>query len=258
MISLKKGMTGQDVLDLVKDLAGAGYSPTGGDTNVFSNEIAAAVKAFQSEHLGPDDNPLKVDGEVGPLTRWALDVTLGRRKANRLPKQTLPQINSRPANASKSGWNALQLAVAEMKKGAGEKGRDNAGPDVTRYLKPGNGKTGDSWCAAFVSYCFDGGNPGTMPYKYTIGAQDTLKQFEKKGWAYQASVENPPAPGDIIVWWRGKVPGWKGHIGIVSKYSDGIVTTIEGNRGSFPSKVRSFTYVLGRIDKLLGFGHPSP
>src|SRR4029077_20131497 len=107
---------------------------------------------------------------------------------------------------------------AEMKKGAGEKGSDNAGPDVMRYLKPGDGHAGDSWCAAFVSYCFDSGNSGAMPYKYTIGAQDTLKQLKKKGWAYQATLENPPAPGDIIVWWRGKAGGWQGHIGIVSEY----------------------------------------
>jgi hypothetical protein len=56
------------------------------------------------------------------------------------------------------------------------------------------------------------------------------------------------------VFWRGSKTGWMGHIGIVESYENGIVTTIEGNKGPFKSVVRRYTYTLGQIDKMLGFG----
>ena len=59
---------------------------------------------------------------------------------------------------------------------------------------------------------------------------------------------------DILVFWRGSKTGWMGHIGIVESYEHGIVTTIEGNKGPPMSKVRRFTYKLGKIDTLLGWG----
>ena len=43
----------------------------------------------------------------------------------------------------------------------------------------------------------------------------------------------------------------KGHIGLVHQALDGFLYTIEGNRSPM---VQGFTYVLGRMDKLLGFG----
>jgi hypothetical protein len=117
---------------------------------------------------------------------------------------------------------------------------------------------GNSWCAGFVSYCFSHSGVA-MPFRYSVGAQDILGQFKKKGWVYAASATNPPEPGDIIVFTRAtKKEPWLGHIGLVHGYADGIVTTIEGNRGPFPSMVSSFTYVLGRIENLLGFGQAQP
>jgi hypothetical protein len=41
-------------------------------------------------------------------------------------------------------------------------------------------------------------------------------------------------------------------------YEHGLVTTIEGNKGAYPSMVSSFTYVLGRMEKILAFGRASP
>ena len=40
-------------------------------------------------------------------------------------------------------------------------------------------------------------------------AHATLQAFKDKGWAYSASFANPPIAGDIIVWWRGSIGGWR-------------------------------------------------
>lgn len=255
---LKKGMIGAEVASLVQDLIDAGFSPAGGAGNNFNGDVEAAVKAFQSVGIGPDGQPLVVDGTAGPLTRFALDVWLKRLPAPVLPASTSNGPAAKPPLASQAGWNALQIARRELNAGAGEKGGDNKGEDVMRYHAVTGAKAGDSWCASFVSYCFKEGNPGAMPFTPSAGARNVLATFKSKGWTFDASVDHPPASGDIIVWWRGAITGWEGHIGIVDSYEHGVLTTIEGNRGPYPSKVRSFTYVLGRIDHLLGFGRAVP
>jgi len=95
---------------------------------------------------------------------------------------------------------------------------------------------GETWCASFVSYCFDKGNPDRMPFAPEAGARALLKEFRDRSWDHQASLESPPAPGDIIVWWRESLASWKGHIGLIAAYEHGIIKTIEGNRGAFPSR----------------------
>jgi len=255
---LKKGMIGPAIAQLVNDLIAVGFTPDSGPGDDFNLSVEKAVRAFQSTHIGPNLSPLVVDGEVGPLTRFALDVALGARPALNVPAIPLPRGNARPSSGSQTGWNALQIAIREMQAGAGETLGDNQGPDIDRYNRITGAQSGDSWCASFVSYCFHDGNPGAMPFAPQAGARALLKVFKDKGWDYQASLQSPPAPGDIIVWWRESLASWKGHIGIVASYDDGIVKTIEGNRGSFPSKVSSFQYTLGQIDRLLGFGRAVP
>jgi peptidoglycan hydrolase-like protein with peptidoglycan-binding domain len=255
---LKKGSSGPQVVQLAQDLTNAGYPPRTVVSDIFNSDLEAAVKAFQTQNIGPDAQPLTVDGKVGPLTRWALEVALSRIARPIVSPIPISLSPNRPDGASKSGWNALMIAKRELSAGAGESGSDNAGPDVMRYHAVAGGQAGWDWCASFVSYCFSEGNPGTTIFEPTVGARDLLKKFKDKGWAYQATVENPPEPGDIVVWWRTALNHWHGHIGIVVGYEHGLVTTIEGNKGSFPSKVSSFTYVLGRMEKILAFGRASP
>jgi hypothetical protein len=255
---LQRGMIGPDVGKLVNDLIKVGFAPDSGPGNNFNADIETAVRAFQSTHIGPDHAPLVIDGKVGPLTRFALDVALGELPSPQVPNQPLPNIDGRPADSSVAGWNALQIARQEFARGAGETVGDNLGPDIDRYRAVTHADAGASWCASFVSFCFDKANPGAMPFAPEAGARALLKEFQDKGWDYQASVESPPAPGDIIVWWRESLASWKGHIGLIASYEHGIVKTIEGNRGAFPSKVASFQYTLGQIQQLLGFGRAVP
>jgi len=252
-MTLQSGDKGPDVLQLTNDLVTLGLLASPG--TIFNADVASAVKKFQAQNLDPRGTPLVIDGEVGPLTKYALDVVLGRRA------QAAPAAPPAPvrvfSGGSKSGNAALEVAIAEMDRGAGEQGGDNLGPDVQKYLN-GLAPAGSSWCAGFVSYCFANSTAG-IPFKYSVGAQDILGQFKKKGWIYTASVTHPPEPGDIIVFTRAtKQEPWLGHIGLVNSYADGIVTTIEGNRGPYPSMVTTFTYVLVRIGNLLGFGQAQP
>lgn len=255
---LKQGMVGLEVSQLINDLIAVGYPPDTGQGNNFNAEVEAAVKAFQSQNIGPNHLPLVVDGKVGPLTQWALDVSLERIPAPHVLDAAIVPTGSKPADSSSTGWNAVQIAIRELNAGAGESGSNNAGPDVMRFHNVADGKAGWDWCASFVSYCFHEGNPGAMPFKPTVGARDLLSKFKKQGWTYNASIVSPPAPGDIIVWWRVALSDWRGHIGIVASYNNGIVTTIEGNKGPFPTKVKSFSYTLSQIDRLLGFGRSVP
>lgn len=85
------------------------------------------------------------------------------------------------------------------------------------------------------------------------GARAIRNDFRRRDWLYDPK-EVEPQPGDLMFWWRGQPDGWKGHVGFVYRFEDGVVYTVEGNKGAFPAPVGAFDYVLGRIDRLLGFG----
>ena len=238
---LKYGSSGSDVRKMTTLLKAVGYLQKA--TTQFDAVVRKAVKAFQAHHVDPRGVPLAVDGIVGPLTWWAL-------KGDR-PDVEPSLSGSIPSGGSRIGRAALRAAMAEAEKGAREVGSNNHGPWVEKYLN-GLAPEGNSWCAGFVSWCFDQA-PGAMPYNYSLGARDVRNQFRHKGWTYDLGEEEP-APGDIVVWWRGTFNGWQGHIGFVHHCADGILHTVEGNRGPYPSPVQSYTYVLSRMEKLLGFG----
>lgn len=252
---LMLGSSGAAVTALSNDLRQIGFESERHSGDRFGRALQAAVKRFQSSHVGPDGRPLAIDGIVGPLTWFAIDVALGRRAAAQPPAPSVPIPEERPARSSEAGWNALQVARAELARGAGEVGGNNAGPHVRRYHAVTGAPEGASWCASFVAYCFAEGNPGPVVYPPTASARETLNRFRKNGWAVAPREDDPPRPGDVIVWWRGSVRGWQGHIGLVAGHADGIVHTIEGNR---TAKVAAFQYTLGRIERLLGFGRARP
>lgn len=250
---LNFGSKGNEVKKLTQLLMGKGFLKLVSDD--FDDTVEEAVKAFQASHTDTRDHKLDADGIVGPLTWWALEQAVQPvvTAPSRPTSTVLPTV---PAATPKFGELVLQFALDEMKAGAREIGGDNEGPFVVKYLN-GLSAPGVSWCSAFVSYCHKKaaeklGVP--MPYTYDLGAKSTYAQFKAKGWTYNASHNNPPEPGDIIVFWRGDPNGWQGHIGIVEKYNAGIVFSVEGNVGPFSSHVRGFSYVLGDIARLWGFG----
>ncbi len=248
-VLLKLGASGPDVSKLTGLLVAHGLLAK--KTAQFDAEVRKAVRAFQSANIDPRGQPLVVDGAVGPLTWWALETA---DISAVLRTSASPDLTRLPAGGSQAGRAALQAAITEMQSGAKEIGANNSGKWVKKYLNglAPEGENG-SWCAGFVSWCFQEGGGGALPFSYDVGAQSLYRQFRQRGWTYDPATQTPE-PGDIVAWWRGATQTWKGHIGLVHHVENGILYTIEGNRGAFPAPVRGFDYVASRMEKLIGFG----
>lgn len=241
---LVKGASGPMVRELTRLLVEHGHFDR--ITATFDHSVKRAVEGFQARHLASNGRPLVVDGKVGELTWWALRTT---NNPALLEPPDRPAVV--PAGGSRLGRAALRVALDEMAAGSREIRSNNRGQFVRKYLN-GMAEEGNSWCAGFVSWCFSQ-TPGGVPYRYSVGARDIRNQFKAKDWAFDAGQQDPE-PGDIVVWWRGQPNGWQGHIGFVLKLEHGILYTVEGNKGNYPAPVKTFNYVLSRMDKLLGFG----
>lgn len=140
-------------------------------------------------------------------------------------------------------YKIVHIAKAEI--GRGELGGDNRGYDVVKYFQMVD--EGKPWCAAFVSYVLQKSNIKVFPYYYS--AISYYKYAKSRGWFVKK-----PKPGDLIVFWRkSQSPLVYGHIGIVEKVEGEKITTIEGNLGKFPSRVKRVVYTNNKIPRLLGF-----
>ena len=147
------------------------------------------------------------------------------------------------------GETALKVAIEEL--GQGETTANNVGPALVRYKA--NGKF---WCAGFVSYCYETAAERLgyqLPFKRSLGARilysriGAAKLFGRR----VGQFVKDPLPGDVICWERG-ANGTSGHIGIVEYVKKGIVHTIEGNTGGFPSVVCRRTHDI-RNERFIGY-----
>lgn len=250
---LKKGDRGAEVRELQQLLAQRGY---GVDIDgVFGPQTVRAVRACQAQNLDQHGQPLVIDGKVGPLSWWSLNHAkpiLEPPSAVDFREMPGPELGGSPL-----GRSALGSAIGELKAGAGEEGGNNRGPWVRKYLQPAGLEEGNSWCASFVSWCYlqaCGDDLDAMPFVYSPGARDLLRQFKKQGWGHPPGEGYQPQPGDLVVWWRLRLQGWRGHVGLVHQLKDGMLYVIEGNKSP---RVQGFSYVHSRMEKLLGFGHVS-
>lgn len=247
--SMRKGDRGTQVSQLQQLLTQRGYAAE--VTGTFDTGTWRALRAFQTQNLDQHGQPLVVDGVAGPLTWWSLQNPKPFiRTPTAVDYRVLP-----PNDGRTSGSVALAAAIGELKANAREIGGDNRGAFVRKYLAPAGIDEGNSWCAAFVSWCFlqaAGGSAPAMPFAYTPSARTLLAEFRQKGWSQPPGSGYVPVPGDIVVWWRVSLAGWLGHTGLVHSVQDGMLYTIEGNHSP---RVQGFSYVLSRMDRLLGFGH---
>lgn len=250
-LPISAGQTGKAVQALSTLLQAAGYLDA--PQSSFDRDMSLAVRAFQTQHVDERGQPLVIDGVVGPLTWWALT----HPKQNPVPDPDLHDFsNQLPRGGSNRGRAALREALDEMSAGAGESGSNNQGPDVRKYLNGIVDPPAD-WCAGFVSWCFDQHAAG-CPFGYTLGARDLYRRCRDRGWAYDIRQQRAE-PGDIVAWTRPGPKGWEGHVGIVLMQTEGgYLHTIEGNRGAYPAKVNRFSYVVSRMERLLGFARVSP
>jgi len=78
------------------------------------------------------------------------------------------------------------------------------------------------WCSIFVSWC---------AYKTDLVRS---RQANARSWLLVGTSTNTPEPGDIVVFWRGSIEAWKGHVGIFLGYSKSTtrVYCLGGNQGN--------------------------
>lgn len=194
------------------------------DGNLRLEHITELVKFWQESH------ELEPDGYCGPKTQGSFE----------------------DIAPSRLGVTVLAVAIEEI--GNGETDGNNSGPHVARYkgiIDDGDPDDDGAWCASFISYCsaVAADRLGVdLPFKKTGGAKRLYKNVGKAG-IYSKS----PKKGDIVCWDRGDPGSWQGHVGIVEKVENGILYTVEGNVGRFPSTVQRFSHDLSREPRLLGF-----
>lgn len=150
----------------------------------------------------------------------------------------------------------VRVATSEL--GNGERGSNNNGEHVARYAAAINRDAPLVWCAAFVYHCYieacDKLN-AVVRVKPTAGAKRLCKNIVAAGGSKVPFTE--AQPGDVVLWHRGAANAWTGHVGILigSNLTEQSFSTIEGNRGNFPSNVRAFNHINGEAN-LLGFYRP--
>lgn len=109
----------------------------------------------------------------------------------------------------------------------------------------------EEWCACFVSWCANECGyieNGLIP-KFA-GCVDGSNWFQSNGQWQDRSYE--PQAGDIIFFdWEGD--GETDHVGIVEKYENGVVYTVEGNSGD---ACRQNQYTVGS-SSIYGYGCPA-
>lgn len=199
---------------------GCGPIPANG---IYDDVTRATVGYYQARAVDSQEQPLKIDGVVGPLT-WA--ALFGSR--------TLPSITGSPV--SKLLGTCLNVAASQvgvMEEPPGS----NRGPQVDEYLKAvGIEPSDDSypWCAAFVYWSFRHAairigiqNPAIR----TAGVLDHWAKAGQKGIKRIFLAEfivdfSLVKPGLVFVINTG---GGKGHMGLVEDYRDDRLVTIEGN-----------------------------
>jgi uncharacterized protein (TIGR02594 family) len=115
----------------------------------------------------------------------------------------------------------LHTAVAEY----GVENFDKSNnPEVIKYFKEtgfGHIKTDEtSWCAAFVNYCVKQNG-----YKYP-------HSLTARSWLGQGKKVTDPKTGDIIIFWREKKNGWKGHVAffVEADKEKGLIYCYGGNQ----------------------------
>lgn len=150
-----------------------------------------------------------------------------------------------------------------------------------KYLKPLGFSYGTPWCAAFVTYVQDNAkfNGQTLSDIVKVRSaavssfsdffmqskDDNIKFYYNSLCDYYSSYDSyTPKPGDYIIFsnsyldckgYSSSLPqGCHDHIGIVEKYENGVIHTIEGNTGSGYGWLDKKQYDSSQYCRVVGFG----
>ncbi|NTW51106.1 MAG: CHAP domain-containing protein [Chlorobiaceae bacterium] len=208
------------------------------DNPAFGDRMALTIKLFQARHVDSEGRPLKQDGQVGSLT-WAALFGTGSVVVS---------------NSTADGYLAAVLSTAseeERKQVREVPVNSNRGPEVEAYLHRVDVPPGNSWCCAFVYWCFDEAaksNGRSNPMVKTAGCLDHWNRAKSAGIGLVGSKEavNSPdlvLPGMVFIMDHG---AGKGHTGLVERVEGGLITTIEGNTDASKTREGGGVYRLKR------------
>lgn len=220
---VKKGDKDKSIVKAIqKQLNAKGCGPIEEDGD-FGTKTYNSVRLFQARFLDQNNVPLKIDGQVGPLT-WAI---LFGEELKPIPKSTTTSLLQKVLDIA-----ATQDGVRERPLGS------NSGPEVDKYLASVGLGPGFAWCAAFVYWCFKKAasdlGQGNPVYK-TAGVMNHWNSTTGKKISRLAAADNPSLikPGSIFIISTG---GGFGHTGLVERVNGGYVATIEGNTNEAGSR----------------------
>jgi hypothetical protein len=206
-----------------------GCGPAGADGQ-FDEATRDAVQLFQARFTDADDLPLRVDGQIGPIT-WA--ALFGGAKPEAVNEAANPFLAA-VIEAARS-----QIGKLEQPLGS------NRGPEVDQYLTAAGldpTKGSFAWCAAFVYWCCkkaaDAQPPRGKPPIRTAGVLELWNQAGRQGVRriLPSEAEVTPGlvkPGHIFLLKTGETTG---HTGLIEAVAGGKLTTIEGNTNDTGSR----------------------
>lgn len=215
---IKMGETDKTLVrPIAERLTALGYKPTS-PSGVYDAAFKSLVKLFQTQHVDALGAPLKVDGEIGPLSWGALFDD---------------EVGAAPTSGGTLRERALKKAISQI--GIREKPvGSNCGPEVESYLASVGLGGGYFWCMAFVHYCFKEAAKEmgvSNPFPKTAACVDAWNKASSFRISKQKAAENPGlvVPGSVFILDYGN---GHGHTGIVRKCAGGSLQTVEGNTNS--------------------------
>jgi hypothetical protein len=117
---------------------------------------------------------------------------------------------------------AVQIAISQLGKEEVPRG-SNKGPEVNQYLASVGLPPGNSWCMAFVYWCFNKASVQLAIENPLTKTGGVLNEYSHE----KLNQVHTPQAGDIFIMDLGS---GLGHTGIVeSVAADGTLHTIEGN-----------------------------
>lgn len=188
-------MNNADVARIQEALVKAGFFP-GVVDGVWGRRTIAAVREFQ------ESEGLLADGIVGPKT-------MARLFRGDVPRMDTPLLP----------WMAQAQGLLGTKEVAGA-GSNRAilqwADDLDLHYPDDN----TAWCGLFVAHCMGSTMPDEVLPNNPLGAREWLTFGDP----------TPPRYGAVMVFWREKREGWKGHVGFYSGESSDAYRILGGNQ----------------------------
>jgi len=211
---------GEKNLAIVQAIADAmvkrGYPPLS-PAGTYDRAFASVVKLYQAQNVDVAGRPLKVDGEVGPMT-WGS-----------LFGADIVSVTPTGLAGAALGVAVSQIGIMEDPPGS------NRGPRVNQYLASTGIPGGCYWCMAFVYWCFEQAAPlvnSSNLFPKTAGClsawSKTKAKYPGKIITRAQAIANPGLvrPGLVFILDYGQ---GMGHTGFVTQSMSGGLKTVEGN-----------------------------